>query len=418
MKGKNKSPLKIALHGMDERTYKMMVMYFQGPCNGAAAVVEDLNAEVDIIDADSLQAKTLLEQKLAESAKPIIVLSLQELIFENILYVKKPVKVADMLFALSEAAAILSTKKKPSNRFNSYTENRVIDQSRNLTPETENVLPPLENSAKNENILPPVTDQVKKPTTDEQKKTSKHQTAMQLDEGKFSSYIGTVPGLDVNDPKQFTAAGYNPKHYFQGYVQSALMVAEAKKQVMHLNSGWKPLIIFPHNHEVWLDADDKQLKAFASVVMNKISVPGITLTPVDSTPSSTQEDLEKFHSKDAFLWKLAAWTSKGRYPDALDISRPVFLKHWPNFTRLVVTPHALRISALLMASPRTLPEIAEVLKIKPQYVFVFISAAYALGLIGQAKRKADEIIQPPAIKKSEQQGLLSRIIGKLSTNKS
>lgn len=407
MKDKLKSPLKIALHGIDGRSYKMMVMYLQGPCKGAAVVVEDLNAEVDMIDADSTQAKKLLEQKLAESARPIIALSLQELTFENILYVKKPVKTDDLLFALSEAGRILSAKKKPGNQVNSYTENTANRQSQESIAQTESGLAPEKN-------------QVKKLVTytNEQKKTSKHQTAMQLDEGKFNAYIGSVPGLDVNDPKQFPDAVYNPKDYFQGYVQSALTVAGTKKQVMHLNSGWKSLIIFPHNHEIWLDADDKQLRAFAGVAINKISGPGMTLTPAEPNAAPTMEDLEKFHDKDAFVWKLAVWTSKGRYPSALDIHRPVFLRHWPNFTRLVITPHALRISALLMASPRTLPEIAEVLNIKPQYVFVFISAAYALGLIGQAKREADEIIQPAVIKKSEQQGLLSRIIGKLRANKS
>lgn len=407
MKDKLKSPLKIALHGIDGRSYKMMVMYLQGPCKGAAVVVEDLNAEVDMIDADSIQAKKLLEQKLAESARPIIALSLQELTFENILYVKKPVKTDDLLFALSEAGRILSAKKKPGNQVNSYTDNTANRQSQESIAQTESSLAPEKN-------------QVKKRVTytNEQKKTSKHQTAMQLDEGKFNAYIGSVPGLDVNDPKQFSDAVYNPKDYFQGYVQSALMVAGTKKQVMHLNSGWKSLIIFPHNHEIWLDADDKQLRAFAGVAMNKISGPGMTLTPAEPNAAPTMEDLEKFHDKDAFVWKLAVWTSKGRYPSALDIHRPVFLRHWPNFTRLVITPHALRISALLMASPRTLPEIAEILNIKPQYVFVFISAAYALGLIGQAKREADEIIQPAVIKKSEQQGLLSRIIGKLRANKS
>jgi len=406
MKDERKSPLKIALHGMDGRNYKMMVMYLQGPCKGAA-VVEDLNAEVDMIDADSVQAKKLLEQKLAESARPIIALSLQELTFENILYVKKPVKTDDLLFALSEAGTMLSAKKKPSNQVSSYTENTATRQSQESIDQTESRL----SSEKN---------QVKKQATNtnEQKKTSKHQTAMQLDEGKFNAYIGSVPGLDVNDPKQFPDAVYNPKDYFQGYVQSALMVAETKKQVMHLNSGWKPLIIFPHNHDIWLDADDKQLRAFAGVAMNKISGPGMTLTPAEPSATSIQGGLEKFHDKDAFVWKLAVWTSKGRYPSALDIHRPVFLRHWPNFTRLVITPHALRISALLMESPRTLPEIAQVLNIKPQYVFVFISAAYALGLIGQTKREADEIFQPSVIKKSEQQSLLSRIIGKLRANKS
>lgn len=408
MKNKRKSPLKTALHGMDERAYKMMVMYLQGPCKAAAVVVDDLNADIDIIDADSVKAKALLQQRLTESARPIIALSLQELEFENILYVKKPVKTPDLLFALSEADAILSLKKKLNNQVNSHTKNTAPRQSQNPVAKIENLL----STEKN-----PVKKQTTK--TDEQKKTSKHQTAMQLDEGKFNAYIGSVPDLDVNDPKQFPNAVYNPKDYFQGYAQSALMVAEAKKQVMRLNSGWKPLIIFPHNHEIWLDADDKQLRAFAGVVMNKISGPGMTLTPEVSIAASIQESLEKFHDQDAFLWKLAAWTSKGRYPSALDINRPVFLKHWPNFTRLVVTPHALRISALLMANPRTLPEIAEVLKIKPQYVFVFISAAYAIGLIGQTKREdADEIIQSSVIKKSEQQSLLSRIIGKLRANKS
>ncbi|WP_340124359.1 hypothetical protein [Methylobacter svalbardensis] len=308
---------------------------------------------------------------------------------------------------MSEADAIVSAKKKPQHSVGTHTKNTAALQAQDSIAKTENLL----SSEKN---------QLKKQTTktDEQKKTSKHQTAMQLDEGKFSAYIGSVPGLDVNDPKQFPDAVYNPKDYFQGYVQSALMVAEAKKQVLRLNSGWKSLIIFPHNHEVWLDADDKQLRAFASVAMNKISAPKMTLIPVESNPASIQEDLEKFHNKDAFLWKLAVWTSKGRYPSALDIHRAVFLKNWPNFTRLVVTPHALRISALLIAGPRTLPDIVEVLKIKLQYVFVFISAAYALGLVGQAKREVDEIFQPPAIKKSEQQGLLSRILGKLRANKS
>jgi hypothetical protein len=407
MKDKRKSPLKIALHGMDGRTYKMMVMYLQGPCKGAAIVVEDLNAEVDMIDADSVKAKTLIEQRLTESTRPIIALSLQELTFENILYVKKPVKTDDLLFALNEAGAMLSAKKKPSNQASSYTENTATRQSQDSIAKTDRLLP-LEKD--------PLKKQATK--TDEQKKISKHQTAMQFDEGKFDAYIGSVPGLNVNDPKQFPDAAYNPKDYFQGYVQSALMVAEAKKQVMHLNSGWKPLIIFPHNREIWLDADDKLLRAFAGVAMNKISGSGMTLTPAESSVASLQDDLEKFHDKDAFLWKLAVWTSKGRYPSTLDIHRTVFLKHWPNFTRLVVTPHALRISALLMTGPRTLPDIAEVLNIKPQYVFVFISAAYALGLIGQAKREADEIIQPSVIKKTEQQGLLSRIIGKLRANKS
>jgi hypothetical protein len=142
----------------------------------------------------------------------------------------------------------------------------------------------------------------------------------------------------------------------------------------------------------------------------------MSVTPLDHESSALVRALEKFHSTDAFLWKLACWASKGRYPATLDIKQPVYLKSWPNFTRLLVTPHALRIAALLIQRPRTLTSIAEILNIKPQYVFVFISAACALGLAGQARREVDKLVRPPEIKPNKKQGLLSRIIRKLHGN--
>jgi DNA-binding MarR family transcriptional regulator len=79
----------------------------------------------------------------------------------------------------------------------------------------------------------------------------------------------------------------------------------------------------------------------------------------------------------------------------------------------MITPHAMRIAALMVQEPRTLGDIASILKIKPQYVFVFISAAHALGLVGQARREADVLVVAPEIKPSQKQSLLSRIISKL-----
>jgi len=185
---------------------------------------------------------------------------------------------------------------------------------------------------------------------------------------------------------------------------------------MQLNSGWSPVIIFPQNDEVWLDADDKQLRAFSGLVIANTLDGKISTTPLTFESSSLSRSLDKFHSMDAFLWKVACWASKGRYPITIDVTHPVYLKHWPNFTRLLITPHALRISALLIRGPRTLANVAEVLNIKPQYVFVFISAAYALGLTGQARRESDALIaqsQPVEIKSNKNKGLLSRIMSKL-----
>lgn len=395
MKDNQTKPLQAVLHGMDARTYKTMVMYFQGPCKGAAIVVEDIDAEVDIVDMDFATGQEAIKKiKERGLSRPVIVLSREDAKLENVIYVEKPIRLSVMLSAFEAANSIIEAKgiAKPLPAIRETAASRIKDG---------------ENDAKNQKV-----------DLNERKKTAKHKTAMQMDENGFSSFIGIIPGIDFDDREQMLKASYSPKNYFQGYVSSALKVAKEKNRMLQLNSNWKPLLIFPHSHEIWLDADDKQLRAFASLEMNKATGTKLTITAVDSATSGVGGKLDCFHDMDVFVWKLAIWTSKGRYPKAIDINRPIFIKHWPNFTRSLITPHALRITALLIDGPRTMLNISEALKVKPQYVFVFVSAAYALGLVGQAERKSDELFVPPPVSaKKETTGLLSKILGKLRTSK-
>lgn len=401
----SKSPLKVALHGMDERSSKMMAMYLQGPCKGIAVVVDEPRAEIDIFDADTLNTDKLILEHLAKKLhKPIIVISLHDRKFNDVLYVKKPVKLDDMLAILAEARALAYIKSEQAARQSlpSLGKTPAIGDRGGNSDQAEGGKPVLKRF---------VID------ADEQKKTSKHQAATQLNEKAFSAFIGNVSGIDVNDPKQAALAVYNPKEYFQGYVESAYKVSQEKGQARQLNSGWSPLIIFPLNHEVWLDVDDSQLRAFSGLAITNTLGTKMSITPLNPEVSSVSRTLERFHSMDAFLWKIACWASKGRYPDNIDIHQPVYLKNWPNFTRLLVTPHALRITALLIQGPRTLINVSDVLNIKPQYVFVFISAAYSLGLVGQVRREADRLVAATEIKPNKNQGLLSRILSTLRGKK-
>jgi len=393
---KSKSPLKVALHGMEDRTAKTMVMYLQGPCRGAAVVVSDSEADVDIFDADVAGVSNLMEAHRAKKPhRPVIALSLRDGELAHVFYVKKPVKTDDMLAALNKALAFSGEIKHNETK------------SAQLSVNADSIQPVIE-KPESTHLKSFVID------NDERKKTAKHQAAMQLNEKGFNAFIGNVTGLDVNDPSQFAVANYNPKDYFQGYVESAFKISREQGEIMQLNSGWSPVIIFPHNNEIWLDADDKQLRSFSGLIIANTLDGKISTTAITFESSSLSRSLDKFHSMDAFLWKVACWASKGRYPIAIDVTQPVYLKSWPNFTRLLITPHALRISALLIRGPRTLANVAEVLNIKPQYVFVFISAAYALGLTGQARRESDALIaQSTEIKANKNKGFLSRIMSKL-----
>ena len=181
--------------------------------------------------------------------------------------------------------------------------------------------------------------------------------------------------VDVNNPKEFKKAHYDATNYYQGIVQSAIASCRGKNQIFSLASNWKKIVLFPGNQEIWVDGNDTELKLLAGVKLvhrKAKSEEGLRLDVVDPRSINFANVLSQFQNLEAFIWKLACWTSMGRYPKAIDHTKPVYLKNWPNFTRLLVTPHALRIAALLVEQPRTMPEIAQKLNIKPQYVFIFI----------------------------------------------
>jgi hypothetical protein len=424
----NKRPLKIALHGMGDRTVKTMMLFLQGPCSGAAyVVINPEDADVDIFDSDSSVSKILLEQNSqSNSNKPVIVFSVQDFVQEGILNVTKPVKTSEMLKVLEQAKTIIAERSiKAAERVMppdpKAAEKDVLDLFNYSL--TQNQDAPVPQTKPEEATQPPVEPEqpvLKTFVADqgERSKTAKHQTAMRLDEKSFNELIGGIDGLDANGPKQFiNDANYNPKDYFQGFFQAAIAEAKINNQIMLLESSWWPITLFPRTQEIWLEAGDIELKGFAGIQLNrKTKTAELFLTPVDPQKMDIGGALDKFQNMDAFLWKLACWTSRGRYPQEIDFKLPVYLKNWPNFTRLVITPHALRIASLLIQGPRTMVNVAQALNIRPQYVFVFVSAAYAVGLVGQARRAEDVLVQAPDIQPSKAKGLLGRIMSKLRGN--
>ncbi len=392
---KRNAPIPIALFGMDDRAVKTLIMYLQGPCQGVAVVVDEFDAAVDVIDADHMRARDILQERQTKAPnRPIILLSLQPLSIAGTLHVNKPVQADELINALKQS---VTPVKKKAMRPEPV---EAIELNTDTAIETAN----------------PVAYEIAQPVrhpvdSAEKRKVKKHRTAEDLTESGSLAYIGYIEGIDFTDRSQALNASFSPRSYFLGYIHSAIKVARDKGCAVRLNSSWKPLVILPHSHEIWLDADDKQLRAFCGIEFKNANERRMSLTPIEPNAEQIQE--EKVLDMDAFLWKVAIWTSKGRYSDTLDINHPVYLKHWPNFTRLVIPPHGLRIAALLLQGPRTLMNIADTLNVQPQYVFVFITAAHTLGLIGQAKRNADQMVVPQKPEHKGQTGLLSRILNKL-----
>ena len=72
--------IKVALYGMDPRSYKTMELYLKGPCRSIAEVVAEQDAQIDIIDADFATAGEILEIRRQQTPdRPIVLLSLQQI---------------------------------------------------------------------------------------------------------------------------------------------------------------------------------------------------------------------------------------------------------------------------------------------------------------------------------------------------
>ncbi|MDQ7072628.1 MAG: hypothetical protein Q9N32_02525 [Gammaproteobacteria bacterium] len=113
------------------------------------------------------------------------------------------------------------------------------------------------------------------------------------------------------------------------------------------------------------------------------------------------------------MWKIALWTSHGRLPREIPLDTPLYLSGWPNLTRLIETPDALRVCAFWVPHPRTVINLTDVLVIPQRYVFALITATYVLGMSGIANRQSDRLILPSDIDPTKKTNLFSRIINRL-----
>jgi hypothetical protein len=307
-------PIKVAFFGMGHQAYKTMVMYLEGPCKGIAVIVDEFDAEIDIIDTDAVEVKEVLKGRKSKMPdRPIILLSLQPQYLEGMIFVKKPLITTELLAAIKKAYSI-TKKNQFDNAQKLATQPSYLDAEELQSPTSmiEDVLEKhqkskivtpsslLKNNPENENIF----------DSEEKKKLLKHLKAIRLNEGGFLTYISVAEEIDFSDLKQVLSAVFNPQYYFLGYVQSAVNVAKAKSQTLQLRSGWRNLIIFPQTHEVWLDAEDKQLRAFSSILIKNNLNKGMDLSSVDQKTSRLNKRQDRFFDIDVFIWKLAIWTSK------------------------------------------------------------------------------------------------------------
>lgn len=164
------------------------------------------------------------------------------------------------------------------------------------------------------------------------------------------------------------------------------------------------------------------LTAFRETRLRPISMTQLPLatTRLVLDPGPDDPSAEVAFASEDLLWNVAVWAARGRLPKDTDPYRVVRLKAWPNFTRVFVPPHALRIAALWVRAFASPVDIASRLAIPQRYVFSFYTAAQFAGLLehdlGAAKKTSPTASAPPPPPPPQQgrrRSLLGRILRKL-----
>ena len=237
--------------------------------------------------------------------------------------------------------------------------------------------------------------------------------AGQIDDSAVALFVGSAPDIDPDDPEAVAGAKYCGKLYLQGYLLQACRDAEASRVPMTLTGLWRTMIIDPVTRTVSYELSLSQLRSLCIVPVKEGEVFIDKLTAGRERPDVIDPDKWQQEPLDAFLWRIALWTSRGRVPETCDLRAQVFLKHWPDMTRLQASPHALRIAALWVKRPYGLLQTAELLGIPQRFVFAFYSAAWAIDLAGQGRRQSDQLVEADPPPPSPRKGLLGRILSRL-----
>ena len=455
--------LGVAVIGLGDRAKNVLRLFFDNHCAGLCNLVDHAQAQVTLIDLDTYGGMDLkIKHDNLYPGRPTILMSVNEVEPEGgALFVRKPLVAKQLMAALNEARVrldaeqadeVLHSEQKKSRRHTARGRGlgagsageaaRVVPASSSATTVTATRPPP---TVDRKAAPPPAAasgtgsaEQAPERALSEpppfgrrpaaaapRSKPVKTRTAKpasaggvagaagQIDDSTAALFVGSAPDIDPDDPEAVAGAKYCGKLYLQGYLLKACRDAEASRVPMTLTGLWRTMIIDPVTRTASYELSLSQLRSLCIVPVKEGEVFIDKLTAGREHPDAV--DPEKWHREplDAFLWRIALWTSRGRVPETCDLRAQVFIRHWPNMTRLQASPHGLRIAALWVKRPYGLLQTAELLGIPQRFVFAFYSAAWAIDLAGQGRRQSDQLVETDPPPPSPRKGLLGRILSRL-----
>lgn len=403
-------PCSVVALGLDQRTRYALELLFKSKLHGRFVLAEADQADLCIIDLDSYGGRQLwAKQVQAQPLRPAILISVSEVETAGMTqFVRKPMRPQELITALSTAAAKVrrnGTAAMPRQPAATRGQSR-----RTAKPVVTKAAPAVALQSVTPGSVPPSmrVDRRVAPAA------AAGRVGLRLAEQESKTYIGSAPDIDPKDREQAAKAQFDAGAYLIGKLDRAVKLATEADRPARLELDHGAVTIMPRAAQAVVDLRHCQLRALAGAQLTEARSSVRFVDPVDLSDPSGPE----IWPLDALLWTSALLASRGRVPVGTDLNATVKLKRWPNLTRLVVFPNAVRITALLSREPMSLVAAARVLKIPQRFVFAFFTAAAALDLVEQAAAEEDGPTEADVAVRARSRdpsklGLLRRILSHL-----
>jgi hypothetical protein len=203
--------------------------------------------------------------------------------------------------------------------------------------------------------------------------------------------VGACPDIDLAlgeaPANAFTALqGTLLAHALRAYEQStsegiALEVRVREEPVFALLPEQRLAALLIDEHRVARMCRDR---TFASIAVRPLNANRLA-----AAFARAVTDRARMRRPEELIYSIGAHTFRGRLPEDTDVHAPVFLRAWPNLTRVPRLPDAMRIASVWTRTPLSLLRTADTLAIPQRHVFAFYAACWSAGLAGPSRRVAE-----------------------------
>jgi hypothetical protein len=435
-------PVRFDLIGASERTRGALVMAFAGRAQGTCELAKDGNADAVIVDLDGGGARVAWSKYRHQYPdRPSVLLAMQEsTVPERAILLIKPIRIEALLSAVDDVRrrmasgdidvpgmTVIPPPAEPTvTVYSMPSTSQAVNLTATIRSSTHRARAPSSSGASTKRTdsqsrqavatahvgastaSKPVPRTGEVPFTEQK---AREDTASTETEKDFRDVVGMDEDVDCNNIEQMRRRFFDPEGTIVDWVRRATLRSE---------SIGRPVIVTVQQRDlVLVDGAGKTAHTLLSEEILKanctrrFTANQVSLRELDPAQAQASAINGSPLSLEAIQWKLALWTYQGRLPAGTPISERVYLRRWPNFTRLLPIPDAMRIAALLVDQPLALPRVAEALSIPQRHVFAFYGAALTAGLASQAKREADKLVATPVVRKHVEHGFINRVVDRL-----